>query len=565
VKTALQLTVINLLLAVSTLSAVTHYVSLESTNPIPPYTNWATAATNVQDAADVASSGERVLVSDGVYAAGQRETRDTSGFPIGLSRVVVTNMLSLQSVNGPEFTTILGGPGRCVYLRDGAALTGFTISGGYSDWYPGQLYGGEGAGIWCASTNCFLTNCMIVSNVVVGAQGLFGSTASGGGVYGGTLYRCILSGNQAQTRWYVTNIWPFPPQRIMEYGYGGGACGSVLYNCTVSNSSAESGCGVYRSTLYQCSLKGNSGNGVDVNGEGGGAYGSTLYDCTLTCNTNIYGGGACGCYLYNCVLTTNYANLGGGADAGLLYNCTLTANSAGPIGGLTDGFGGGAYGGTLYNCIGYFNTAPYEPNIYGNHVNYCCTTPMPDPTQGIGNVTNAPLFVDYTHGDLRLQSNSPCINAGNNSYVFTAADADGNSRIVGGTVDIGAYECQSPALLAFYDWLGSFGLSTDAASYYADSDGDGMNNWQEWVCGTCPTNALSVLRMVSALPMGANVTVSWQSAARVTYFLERSTNLTGPFIHVASFIMGQDGTTSYADTNAAGAGPFFYRVGVTAP
>ena len=89
-----------------------------------------------------------------------------------------------------------------------------------------------------------------------------------------------------------------------------------------------------------------------------------------------------------------------------------------------------------------------------------------------------------------------------------------------------------------------------------------MNNWQEWVCGTDPTNALSVLRMVSALPSRTNTTVAWQSVAGVNYFLERNANLVSPFTVLATNITGQAGTTSYADTNATGGGPFFYRVGV---
>jgi hypothetical protein len=218
----------------------------------------------------------------------------------------------------------------------------------------------------------------------------------------------------------------------------------------------------------------------------------------------------------------------------------------------------------LYNCIVYFNTAATWANCDPlSSLSYCSTTLMP--TNGVGNITNAPLFVDYTHGNLRLQSNSPCINAGNNAWVTTATDLDGNQRIVNGTVDIGAYEYQGTGSVISYAWLQYYGLPTDGSADYADPDHDGLNNWQEWVCGTNPTNTLSALRMVSATPTGTNATVKWQSVAGVNYFLERSADLTAPFTLLATNIVGQASTTSYADTNATGAGPFFYRVGVQAP
>ena len=101
--------------------------------------------------------------------------------------------------------------------------------------------------------------------------------------------------------------------------------------------------------------------------------------------------------------------------------------------------------------------------------------------------------MDYDSGDLRLQSNSPCINAGNNSAATSATDLDGNPRITGGTVDIGAYEYQSPVSQISYAWLQQFSLPINPATDAADPDGDGLNNWQEWRCATDPTNALSVL------------------------------------------------------------------------
>ena len=98
----------------------------------------------------------------------------------------------------------------------------------------------------------------------------------------------------------------------------------------------------------------------------------------------------------------------------------------------------------------------------------------------------------------------------------------------------------------------------------ADSDRDGMNNWQEWRAGTDPTIAASVLQMLAPTDGVSGITVSWQSVTNRSYYLQRSLDLStqAPFVNVQSNIVGQAGTTSYTDTNAAGVGPFFYRVGV---
>ena len=481
-KNPITSTFIILLLAGSSLPAATHYVSVGSTNPTPPYTNWVSAATNIQDALNVAAANDVVLVSDGEYPGG----------------VSVTNALALLSVNGPEFTTINAHAAfnvNCVSLADGASLTGFTLTNGYG-------YDAPGGGVSCASTNAFLTNCIIVWNYL-------------GGAVGGTLYNCTLSRNST----------------------GPGATDSILYNCTLTGNFSGA---ASASTLYNCTLTRNSWSGMV-----GGAFSSTLYNCTLTQNDGFNGGGANSCTLYNCRLIGNTSYHGAGALNCTLYNCTLAGNSL------------GAYASTLFNCIICFNTnGNYDAS---SKLSYCATTPLP--MNSVGNITDNPQFVDYTNGNLRLQSNSPCINAGNNAYVTTATDLDGRPRIVGGTVDMGAYEFQPGVSGAFLGWLQQYGLPTDGSADYADSDHDVLNNWQEWVCGTNPTNALSALRMVSALPTSTNVTVSWQSVAGVNYFLERSGDLGSPFTLLGTNILGQAGTTSYADTNATSAGPFFYRVG----
>ena len=140
---------------------------------------------------------------------------------------------------------------------------------------------------------------------------------------------------------------------------------------------------------------------------------------------------------------------------------------------------------------------------------------------------------------------------------------DGLARISSGTVDIGAYEYQNPASAISYAWLQQFGLPTDGLADAVDTDKDGLNNWQEWISGTIPTNAASVLRLLPPAQDSAGVKVSWESVTNQTYFLERSTNLgvNPAFRLLATNLVGWSGTTTFTDTNAPLASPRFYRVG----
>src|SRR6266700_2492552 len=73
-----------------------------------------------------------------VYATGGRATVAGSS----TNRVAVDKPLSLRSISGPLFTLIDGGESvRCVYLTNGASLSGFTLANGFT-----QDRGGGGGG-----------------------------------------------------------------------------------------------------------------------------------------------------------------------------------------------------------------------------------------------------------------------------------------------------------------------------------------------------------------------------------------------------------------------------------
>jgi hypothetical protein len=526
-----------------------HYVNLNNPTPISPFVTWDTAATNIQAAVDAAASGDEILVTNGVYNTG-----GVAVYGAVTNRVAVTKPVTVKSVNGSE-VTIIDGMGmvgmRCVYLTNGAILDGFTVTNGFALNSGDALLERSGGGIWCESTNAIVANCLIINNF---------SNDRAGGVYGGTLNNCTIVRNSASS---------------ISGGTGAGAYGSTLYSCTLSNNySLHPGAGANSCILNNCILSGNSSRET-----GGGAFSSQLDGCLVINNFADAGGGAIGGTLNNCIVTGNSANtMGGGVLYGVLNNCIVSGNNAQLGGGIYGGtssnctlirnrgrnFGGGAYSATLMNCIIYNNSCysrPEQSNYLSCAFYYCCTAPAPE---GEGNFASPPLFIDEAGGDFHLQPNSPCINAGNNLAAPALPDLDGNPRIVGGTVDLGAYEFQSPSSVVSYYWLQQYGFSMDGSADFTDPDGDHVNNWQEWIAGTDPTNALSVFRMSNPVSTNSptNLDISWSSVTNRTYLVQRGTNLGGTqsFLDLKSNIVGQPISTTYRDTNAIGNGPFFYRV-----
>jgi hypothetical protein len=185
-----------LAISIGSAFATDRFVNLNNPSPSAPFTSWETAATTIQDAVDAAGAGDVIFVTNGVYASGGRVMGGSLS-----SRVVVDKALTLQSVNGPGLTSILGwqvpgtlngdGAVRGIYLTNNATLVGFTVSQGATLGSSGA--GGmaapdrQGGGIYCRS-GAVVSNCVVTGNA---------ADSFGGGVYAGKLYACTLSGNSA--------------------------------------------------------------------------------------------------------------------------------------------------------------------------------------------------------------------------------------------------------------------------------------------------------------------------------------------------------------------------------
>jgi PKD repeat protein len=285
--------------------------------------SWSTAKQTIQAAVDACRIlGGRICVSNGVYDAGSVRI---SGW---LSRVAVTNPIHVSSLNGPSKTTILGATDplstnairsgsnsvRCVYLADGANLSGFTLQSGVSD------YGG--GGICCNSDAAWISNCIIRD---------CSAMIMGGAAYRGTLVQCVLTNNLA-----------------LEYG--GGTYYSVLYNSRIIGNSSIYGGGISGGYARNCLVAGNH-----AGFSGGGVRSAALENCTVVGNSATEAGGMAGGSGTNSIIWYNEAVVGPNWSESVFNSAPLlTASCTTPLPG-GDG-------------TGNFDDAPHLTGFFDAHL-----------------------------------------------------------------------------------------------------------------------------------------------------------------------------------------------------
>ncbi|MHC4677009.1 MAG: LamG-like jellyroll fold domain-containing protein [Planctomycetota bacterium] len=190
--------------------------------------------------------------------------------------------------------------------------------------------------------------------------------------------------------------------------------------------------------ISKCVIKNNAAQNL-----GGGlfSFDGKIDRCIITGNlTNDSGGGVAGsdAAITNCLIYNNSAvRYAGGLYKcnGPITNCTIANNTADERGGVR------RCRGPISNCIIWGNT-PYR-FFGGRGRSYSC---IQGGSSGLGNIDIDPCFVDAFNGDYRLLASSPSINTGDPNHPVDGNERDinGQPRVMGGRVDMGAYEFIPP-------------------------------------------------------------------------------------------------------------------------
>jgi predicted outer membrane repeat protein len=457
----------------------------------------------------------------------------------------------------------------------GATLDGVTITGGYAT----DSFGSPpkfGGGMYNDNSSPTLANVTLRGNVANFGGGMYNINGSNP-----TLTDVIFDGNAALLYgsgngggMYNTNSSPtltdvtFSGNTTDSFGGGMSDIDSspVLTHVTFDGNSTEfNGGGLYSTgltnlTLTDVTFAGN----VARTGRGGGLYSApglanlTLTNVTFSGNVANFGGGLItfsdnNATLTNATISGNYATYGGGMLTSGSSNLTLTNVTISGNAALVAG--GGMYnlnGSTpqVRNSILWSNGSS---NVFnGNDLGKPLSVPVFSAsivqgaggsgawnpsfgTDGGGNLDADPLFVTpvpapapTTGGDLHLGPGSPALNTGNNSFLPAglSTDLDGNPRIVGGTVDMGAYESQisppaNPTLTTTAtDASGASTLVSDSATLSGGSNPTGSITFKLYGPSATPacTDLVFTSSPVTVSGNGTYGPVSFSPTAVGTYY-----------------------------------------------
>jgi len=392
----------------------------------------------IQAGIDASSNGDTVLVSDGIYTGPGNVNLDFGG-----------KAITVRSENGAANCIIdCEGNGRGLFFHSGegktSVLSGFTITNGSVS--GDELSDSSGGGIYCGDSSPTITSNIITNNL---------AGDSGGGIF------CIGSSATIINNTIINN-------RAGGNGGGGICCWQaspiIDQNIITSNSVIHNGGGILCFDNSSPSITNNTISHNSANWGGGirctqgssqGNLSPIIISNKIFGNSAIAGGGiACGwlgdnvaigpsLVIANNIIYSNSATREGGGigcenSSPTIINNTITSNS----GGISFRVNSSP---KILNVIMWRNP-PREIDTDGTSIVNITYSNIQGGLEGKGNIDADPLFVNPAGDDYRLQSGSPCIDAGTSNGA-PAEDIEGNPRN-DGFPDMGAYEFKTPPIAA---------------------------------------------------------------------------------------------------------------------
>lgn len=371
--------------------------------------SWAQAKKTVTGAVTAAFTGDEIWVAAGSYAENIQIAKEIAlygGFKGDETsrdqRNRAVNITILNGSNSGSVVTITGGVG------PNARVDGFTITGGNTDYGGGISISGSsptiagnviklnlaslsGGGIFCSNSSPLIIGNSIISNF---------SGEDGGGIGSWRNSSPIIANN-----WIVGNTSNYADTFDFT-SVGGGGIFTTAADLDGRPDESFTASPVIINNIVAAN-GGDNGAGIRINDLNFGT-------ATVTNNTIISNSGT-GIYWQREFSQTSV----------VLSNNIVAFNA----------WGMQQRGTTTFQIL---HNDVFGNSLFDEKTDYIA---VPDQTGTNGNISVDPRLANYRFGNFHLQPDSPCRDSGLNSAVGVSwSDIDGQNRILGGTVDIGADE-----------------------------------------------------------------------------------------------------------------------------